>query len=194
MTTNNGVNALTHQIENLNVNENMPRPSHASYIHALYISLREQFNLQPKQYFHLMVKICQSLNLQTVAFMQEIWSHQLLYDLVQIIKNKLVSPALWVALNEEYNDRHTIDRLKNSICSCVFVTTIIWWTLSHSATPRRTGSRLRKSNNNFYISLRHLYITYYLNEIPNQVAYSHNSAETNIVRNFLTGLQSEIIE
>jgi len=97
----------------------------------------------------------------------------LLYGLVQIIKNKLVSTA-WVALNKEYND-HTIDRLKNSICSCVFITTIIWWTLSHSATPRRTGSRLRKSSNNFYISLRHLYITYYLNEIPNQAAYSHSS-------------------
>jgi len=47
-TTNNGVNALTHQIGNLNVNENMPQPSHASYIHAPYTSLRELFNLQPK--------------------------------------------------------------------------------------------------------------------------------------------------
>ena len=34
--------------------------------------------------------------------------------------------------------------------------------------------------------------TCYQNETPNQAAYSRNSAETNAVRNFLTGLQFEI--
>ncbi|KYM85560.1 hypothetical protein ALC53_04543, partial [Atta colombica] len=112
------------------------------------------------------------------------------YGLVQMIKNKLVGSALRIALSKKYNEINTLLTASKTRFAPIYSSPQLYGELFHIAQhPDESvdyGSRVT-------MILYQLKTYYYIRmKTPNQAAYSRNFAETNAVRNFLIGLQSEI--
>ncbi|KYN02552.1 hypothetical protein ALC62_06627 [Cyphomyrmex costatus] len=173
------VNSLTHQIQNLNFNEDGRRS-------APYISLRDAAEtILPFDGKNMPVS--QFINNCTHA--KNMVSPTAEYGLVQMIKNKLVGPALRVALSEEYNDIESLLNCLKTRFAPVYSTSQLHGELSKIMQyPDETvvdyGSRVSM--------ILHQLKSTYQGEHPNQATQFIGSAETNAVKNFLTGLNNGI--
>ncbi|KAL6268263.1 hypothetical protein P5V15_001378 [Pogonomyrmex californicus] len=106
-----------------------------------------------------------------------------------MIKNKLVGPALRVALSGEYNDIESLLAVLKTRFAPVYSTSQLHGELSKitqylDETVVDYGSRVSM----ILQQLKSCYQT----ENPNQAIQFVNSAETNAVKNFLTGLKTDI--
>jgi len=100
MSIENGVDILTNQMSVMNIT-NSRRPTNG---HMLYISLRDTTEtLLPFDGKNMPV-----LQFANIVLMREIYFLQPRNGLVQMIKNKLVEPALRVVLSGEYNDINSL--------------------------------------------------------------------------------------
>jgi hypothetical protein len=111
------------------------------------------------------------------------------YGLVQMIKNKLAGPALRVALSGEYNDIDSLLTVLKTRFAPVYSSSQLHGELSKiTQHPDETvvdyGSRVSM----ILQQLKSCYQT----EVPNQAMQFLNTAETNAVKNFLTGLKTDI--
>jgi len=110
------------------------------------------------------------------------------YGLVQMIKNKLVEPALRVALSGEYNNIKSLLVLKTRFVP-VYSSLQLHGELSKvTQHPDESVVDYGSKVSMILQQLKSCYQT----ENPNQATQFLNSAETNAVRNFLTGLKSDI--
>lgn len=134
-------------------------------------------------------QICQSRSSSIVVHAKNMVSPNAEYGLVQMIKNKLVGPALRVALSGEYNDIESLLTVLQRRLVPVYSSSQFHRKLSKvSQHPEESvvdyGSRVS-------MILQQLKSCYQI-ENPNQVIPFVNSAESNAVRNFLMGLKTDI--
>lgn len=111
------------------------------------------------------------------------------YGLVQMIKNKLVGPALRVALSGEYNDVESLLAVIKTRFAPVYSSSQLHGELSKvTQHPDESvvdyGSRVSM----ILQQLKSCYQT----ENPIQAVQFTNSAEINAIKNFLTGLKTDI--
>lgn len=178
-----GVSELTAQMESLNMsvdgnNINQNRPPYTSLRDAAETILPFDGKNMPVSQF---VNSCMHA--------KNMISPSAEYGLVQMIKNKLVGPALRVALSGEYNDIESLLVVLKTRFAPVYSSSSLHGELSKvSQHPDETvvdyGSRVS-------MILQQLKSCYQA-ESPNQTVQFLNSAESNAVRNFLTGLKGDI--
>lgn len=181
MAVSTGVSALTAQMENLNMdsnNMNQNRPPYISLRDAAETILPFDGKNMPVSQFA-----------NSCMHARNMISPSAEYGLVQMIKNKLVGPALRVALSGEYNDIDSLLTVLRTRFAPVYSSSQLHGELSKvSQHPDETvvdyGSRVSM----ILQQLKSCYQT----ESPNQTVQFLNSAENNAVRNFLTGLRSDI--
>jgi hypothetical protein len=180
----NGVDALTRGIINMNVTDDVPQRSINS--HLPYISLRDAAEtILPFDGKNM--PVLQFVN--SCIHAKNMISPSAEYGLVQMIKNKLFGPALRVALSGEYNDIESLLTVLKTRFAPVYSTSQLHGELSKvTQHPEESvvdyGSRVS-------MILQQLKSCYQA-ENPNQVIQFVSSAETNAVRNFLTGLKTDI--
>lgn len=181
----NGVDALARQLGNINVgDENAPR--RISNSHSPYISLRDASEtILPFDGKNM--PVTQFAN--SCMHARNMISPSAEYGLVQMIKNKLVGPALRVALSGEYNDIESLLAVLKTRFAPIYSTSQLHGELSKiTQYPEESvvdyGSRVSM----ILQQLKSCYQT----ESPNQAPQFLGSAETNAVRNFLTGLKTDI--
>jgi hypothetical protein len=180
----NGVDALTRGIINMSVGDDVPQRSINS--HLPYISLRDAAEtILPFDGKNM--PVLQFVN--SCMHAKNMISPSAEYGLVQMIKNKLFGPALRVALSGEYNDIESLLTVLKTRFAPVYSTSQLHGELSKvTQHPEESvvdyGSRVS-------MILQQLKSCYQA-ENPNQVIQFVSSAETNAVRNFLTGLKTDI--
>jgi hypothetical protein len=180
----NGVDALTRGITNMSVDDNVPQRSINS--HLPYISLRDAAEtILPFDGKNMPV----SQFVSSCIHAKNMISPSAEYGLVQMIKNKLFGPALRVALSGEYNDIESLLTVLKTRFAPVYSTSQLHGELSKvTQHPDESvvdyGSRVSM----ILQQLKSCYQT----ENPNQAIQFVSSAEGNAVRNFLTGLKTDI--
>lgn len=185
MARDNGVNDLARQIGEINMaddNQGNRRPMN----HSPYISLRDAAEtILPFDGKNMPV----SQFANSCISAKSMISPNAEYGLVQMIKNKLVGPALRVALSGEYNNLEALLTVLQARFAPVYSSSQLHGELSKvTQYPDETvvdyGSRVS-------MILQQLKSCYQA-ETPNQAVQFMNSAETNAIRNFLTGLKTDI--
>lgn len=181
MAVSTGVDGLSAQMESLNMDGNNPNQNRPPYI-----SLRDAAEtILPFDGKNMPV----SQFANSCMHARNMISPSAEYGLVQMIKNKLVGPALRVALSGEYNDIESLLIVLKTRFAPVYSSSQLHGELSKvSQHPDEAvvdyGSRVSM----ILQQLKSCYQT----ESPNQAIQFLNSAESNAVRNFLTGLRSDI--
>jgi len=184
MSIENGVDTLASQMSGMNItNDDSRRPTNG---HMPYISLRDAAET---------ILPFDGKNMPVLQFAnscinaRNMVSPTAEYGLVQMIKNKLVGPALRVALSGEYNDISSLLAVLKTRFAPVYSSSQLHGELAKvTQHPDESvvdyGSRVSM----ILQQLKSCYQT----ESPNQVSPFVSSAETNAVRNFLTGLKTDI--
>ncbi|KYM96037.1 hypothetical protein ALC62_13307 [Cyphomyrmex costatus] len=171
------VHSFTHQIQNLNFNEDGRRS-------APYISPRDAAEtILPFDGKNMPV----SQFINNCIHAKNMVSPTAEYGLVQMIKNKLVGPALRVALSGEYNDIESLLNCLKTRFAPVYSTSQLHGELSKIMQyPEETvvdyGSRVS--------TILHQLKSTYQSENPTQATQFLSFAETNVVKNFLTGFNN----
>lgn len=178
-----GVESITQQISGLNVSDNdnaTRRPTNQ------YISLRDAAEtILPFDGKNM--PVAQFATICTNA--RNMISPTAEYGLVQMIKNKLVGPALRVALSGEYNNIESLLAVLKTRFAPVYSTSQLHGELAKvTQHPEEAvvdyGSRVSM--------ILHQLKSCYQTESPNQAVQFLDSAEHDAVRNFLTGLKADI--
>lgn len=183
MATDNGVDALTRQINDMHVTNGNTNLRSAN---LPYISLRDAAEtILPFDGKNMPV----SQFTNSCVHAKNMISPSAEYGLVQMIKNKLVGPALRVALSGEYNDIDSLLSVLKTRFAPVYSSSQLHGELSKiTQHPDESvvdyGSRVSM----ILQQLKSCYQT----ENPNQADQFLNSAEGNAIRNFLTGLKTDI--
>ena len=176
------VDALARQIGNMNVSDDTNR----RIVNAPYVSLRDAAEtILPFDGKNMPV----SQFANSCLHAKNMVSPGAEYGLVQMIKNKLVGPALRVALSGEYNDIESLLTVIKTRFAPVYSSSQLHGELSKiTQHPDESvvdyGSRVS-------MILQQLK-SCYQNETPNQATQFTNSAEINAIKNFLTGLKTDI--
>lgn len=183
MTHNGDVDSITRQIGGMSVDDDTRRPVNGN---MPYISLRDAAGtILPFDGKNM--PILQFVN--SCMHARNMVSPNAEYGLVQMIKNKLAGPALRVALSGEYNDIDSLLTVLKTRFAPVYSSSQLHGELSKiTQHPDETvvdyGSRVSM----ILQQLKSCYQT----EVPNQAMQFLNTAETNAVKNFLTGLKTDI--
>lgn len=185
MAVDNGVDALARQIGSMNMTDDnvTRRPVNSN---LPYISLRDAAEtILPFDGKNMPV----SQFANSCIHAKNMISPSAEYGLVQMIKNKLVGPALRVALSGEYNDIESLLGVLQTRFAPVYSSSQLHGELSKvTQHPDESvvdyGSRVSM----ILQQLKSCYQT----ESPNQAAQFLGSAEGNAIRNFLTGLKTDI--
>lgn len=111
------------------------------------------------------------------------------YGLVQMIKNKLVGPALRVALSGEYNDIESLLAVIKTRFAPVYSSSQLHGELSK--VTQYSDESVVDYGSRVSMLLQQLK-SCYQTENPNQAIQFTNSAEANAIKNFLTGLKTDI--
>lgn len=174
------VDALARQIGNMSVSEDTTRRS------VSYISLRDAAEtILPFDGKNMPV----SQFTNSCLHAKDMVSPGAEYGLVQMIKNKLVGPALRVALSGEYNDVESLLAVIKTRFAPVYSSSQLHGELSKvTQHPDESvvdyGSRVSM----ILQQLKSCYQT----ENPIQAVQFTSSAEVNAIKNFLTGLKTDI--
>lgn len=184
MAVENGVEALTRGLNSLNMNED--NSANRRNLNSPYISLRDAAEtILPFDGKNMPV----SQFANSCIHARNMISPSAEYGLVQMIKNKLVGPALRVALSGEYNDIESLLAVLRTRFAPVYSSSQLHGELAKvTQHPDESvvdyGSRVSM----ILQQLKSCYQT----ENPNQAIPFLDSAENNAVRNFLTGLKTDI--
>lgn len=182
MAVDNGVDALTRQISNMNVVEDTNRRS----ANAPYISLRDAAEtILPFDGKNM--PVLQFAN--SCMHAKNMVSPSAEYGLVQMIKNKLLGPALRVALSGEYNDIESLLTVLKTRFAPVYSSSQLHGELSK--VTQHPDESVVDYGSRVSMILQQLK-SCYQSENPNQTVQFVNSAEVNAIRNFLTGLKTDI--
>ena len=183
MAVNNEIDTLGRQLGGLNITDN---DTNRRPVNAPYISLRDAAEtILPFDGKNM--PVLQFAN--SCMHAKNMISPTAEYGLVQMIKNKLVGPALRVALSGEYNDIDSLLAVLKTRFAPIYSSSQLHGELAKvTQHPDESvvdyGSRVSM----ILQQLKSCYQT----ENPNQSIQFLNSAESNAVRNFLTGLKADI--
>lgn len=185
MSNENGVDTLTQQLGSVNLSGDNVETRRTNF-GTSYISLRDAAEtILPFDGKNM--PVAQFAN--SCLHAKNMISPTAEYGLVQMIKNKLVGPALRVALSGEYNDIESLLNVLRTRFAPVYSSSQLHGELAKvTQYPDESvvdyGSRVSM----ILQQLKSCYQT----EAPNQAIQFLTSAENNAVRNFLTGLKSDI--
>jgi len=175
----NGVDALTRQLGNISVSDDNRR-------NPPYINLRDAAEtILPFDGKNM--PISQFLN--SCIHAKNMVSPNAEYGLVQMIKNKLFGPAMRVALSGEYNDIDSLLAVLRTRFAPVYSSSQLHGDLSKIM--QHPDESVVDYSSRVSMILQQLK-SCYQTENPTNADQFLNSAETNAIRNFLTGLKSDI--